>query len=784
MGTLALGIGVGTAVLGAAWGLLWAPLPYAEPERLVTLHGVSPDGEWTGMSLPDALDVRDEAESFDGLAAFRRRSFGLVAGDSTDPPLVVQVGMVTSGWLEVLGTSPARGRGVTPEDEQQEHRIILLTPRLAQRLWSSEVAEDPRGRVVRVNEEPFTVTGLLPSGFRYPMGGEVPEAFIPVSRSTYANRGARSLDVVARLRPGVHLTTAREELKALAAGLARAHPKSHRDFGLTLQPLNETLRGSRRESLHLLAGASWLLFALALANVFHLVAARSIRRSRATAIRSALGARLHHLAGHHLAEGLVLTLGGIGLGWILAEGLLLALPWALTAFETPLPPGELQGLHGALVFSAVVLGLPPLLGFLGVPLALSRRRRLTPLLQGSSPPRSIRRRLGTALLITEVALATTLLGGGGLLVRSLDHAAAVDPGFTVEDVRLFGLGLPAARYATELDLARFHERLVRELEALPGIRAAAFAARRPWTGSSYESAFQREDRPVPDSQRPRAAINLVSPGFFEVLQIPRLTGRGFTTRDDAESPRALIVNRSFEENFFPDTSPVGRRLTLSWWSELSPPETVWEIVGVVADVREAELDGPPRPSIYLPVGQLAADGGTYFSKLEKPGAGPSSEELQAAVDRVDPGLERIRVRSLDDLSIEYLAPRRQAAVLAGIATILAVALALWGIYGVVSLDAAERRREVAIRLTLGASRRSVVARVLGRVVHLAAWGLVLGFGLFVVLARVLESRLYGVTSTDPVSLLVAGLGLVATALIAAWAPAWEAAGTPPGETLR
>lgn len=783
--TLALGLGANAAMFAATWALLLSPLPYPGAERLVSLHGTRPDRGPQQVSLLDFLDWREAGRSsFAGMAAYRPRSFGLGTGREPAPE-VVQVGMTTAGLFETLGVPPAEGRSFTEKEEVDEAPVIVLSHRLWRRLGG-----DPGlvGGKVFLNEEPRTVLGVLPEGFEIPMQGVLPEAYIPLSRADYgASRGARSLEAVARLADGVSPEAARSALAATAARLAEAYPDSNAKLGADLKSLHEALRGENRRPLLLLTGAGLLLFLIACTNVVNLLLAHFLARSRATAIRAALGARTGQIARHFTAQGVVLTLLGAVAGLVTARLCLAVLPLVLPLLGGAAPPVALESsplrLDGVVLLFTLGLALlvAALLGLVSA--SLARRADLQTVLQSDDARSGSRSRLRGALVVGQIAASTMLLLTAGLLLRSFLALLAANPGFETAGILKFGLGLPESRYGTEEKMMAFHRDLLRRLSEIPGVEAAGAIAGLPLGGQEFRTSFQPAGAGIPKADRPGAVLAVASDGYFRALAIPRIKGRGFRPADTPSSPPVLLVNRAFERTHFPREGAVGQRIEIGWASGAFPAGTAWEIVGVVGDTRQGSLEEEVQPGIYLPMSQFPVDGCSYTVRAARTDAG-LAQAIRDAVRAQDGQLESVEVQPLSQVVRESLGDRRLLFLLTALFSGVALLLTAVGIYGVTAWTALQRDREMALRLTLGAQARQVASLVLGQGLGLAVRGLLLGVLGFFLLQDLVASQLYAVRPLDPLTLGAVALLLCGTTLAAAAVPSFRVSRTQPMRAIR
>jgi putative ABC transport system permease protein len=779
--TLALGIGANTAMFSAVYGLLLKPLPYPDPSRLMALSETQ-GGQAGPVSLADLLDWRAQGRDFTGMAACRLRSFGI--STSGGEVTVVQGGMVTADFFRTLEIRPVLGRSFSETEELDAAPVVVV----GHKLWRERLggAANAIGRRLLLNDVPRTVVGVLPAGFEFPMGGKVPDLYVPLSHKDYgASRETRSLGAIARLKPGITRDAARAELDGIAARLARAYPGTNDKIGAGVDTLDEALRGKNRRPLLLLTAAGLLLLAIACVNVANLLLARFFTRVHRVAIRAALGAGFGGLARQFLAEGVVLSLLGALFGLLTAGAWLRILPLALpVAGGSGLPAGlenDPLRLQAPALLCALAIAVATALLFAFIPTALARRSDLQKVLREGGAALTPHHRLSSSLVIGQVALSAMLLLASGLLLRSFLTLLATDPGFQSEGVIRFGIGLPEKRYGADLQMLAFHQALLDRLSQIPGIEAAGLAARLPVSGEGFSTAFLF-DGAARETAR-EVALNVTSPGYFDALKIPRLAGRGFSRQDGPDAPRVVLVNRSFARAWSPDRSPIGRRVRLGWTSDINPKGTVWEIAGVVGDVRQRALEEEGKAEIYLPASQYPLDGGSYVLRTARHDPALAAA-VRAAVTALDPQLERIELRPFADALRDSLADRRLALLLTAIFAGVALLLTAVGLYGVVAYSVAQRQRELALRLTLGAQVRQVVRLVLQQGLRLAAVGLVLGLAGFYALSRLIESHLYGIAATDPLTVagVIATLALIALAACAI--PALRASRTEPMSSIR
>ena len=758
--TLALGIGASTAVFSAMDRLLLRSLPYAQPDRLLALHETQTGKGFRPVSLPNLLDWRAQSASFDGVAGFMTRSFGL--HEAGAPVSVAMVGMVTSDLFHVLGSGPHLGRTFSEREEFEGAPRIVITDGL----WARQFHRAPEivDRTVQLNEQPFEVIGVLPPDFAFPAPGTHVDAYIPISHRDYGGRGARPLQAVARLKPGVTTAHAQAELRAIGARLAAAGPADNLRGGADAESLDEAWKGNLRRPLLLLTAAALLLLAIVCTNVVNLILARSLARAREMEIRTALGAGPADIVRQLLAEALLLCVGGGALGLLLAAAVLRGLPLILKqpveglAIDVP-----------ALAFASMVCLLITIL--CGLAPAFSTRRNRRPF------------RLRQGLVIGQIALSLVLLLSAGAFLRVFLKLVNRYPGFESSQVFYFGIGLPEGNY-TDLQTVAFHEKLRARLAEIPGVESASAVWRLPLNGRDNTTSFQFEGAGLPSTEWPAVVFNMIDPAYFYALRIPLLAGRRLAwDTDRLDRPPALVVNRAFEQAYAHDGGVVGKRVQLRFWTDLAPRNQLWQIVGVVGDTYQTGLDRSIRPQICLPISQTGLDGGSYVLRTARTDSA-LGDAVAAAVRSIDPDLERIHLRRLDNWVRESLGDRRLPAILTGLFAAIGLALTALGLYGAIALEVGQRRKEMAIRVALGASNASIAALVLRRGLVLTLAGSAAGALAFIAVGRAIESQLYEVAPADPVNAAAVVAILFGCAVCACLRPAWEALRQAPIAVLR
>jgi putative ABC transport system permease protein len=776
--TVALGIGANAAIFAVVDAALLRPLPFAEPDRLVAVWGLEagsgPRRQRT--SYPDFLDFQRMAtRSFEGFAAYRPSRLTLTGRDLE--PVRVDAAAASREYFPLLRAVPLAGRVFTPdEDRAGGPAAVLLSESLWRERWG---ARNPVGETITLEGEPHTVVGVMPESFRFPADARLwtPAGRLPRNefRGMHANR------VLARLRPGVPLEEAAEELRQVAAQLATAYVDDNAGRSTLVEPLSRSLVGEARPALLMLLGAVVLVLLITCANLAALLVARSSRRTREMAVRVSLGATRGRLVRQLLAETALVS----GIGALTA---LVLASWLVPVLISLAPPDlpRLQEVvfdrRVALVCLAATVLTACLFGV--APAAVATRLQPAEVLRAESGRASAgkaRQRLRQALTLAQTTLAVVLLVGAGLLLRSLSALGHVDPGFESAGVVAAEVALPESRYGTWRDWERTYAAILEKVGALPGVESAALASGHPFDGG-FGARFAIEGRPPFEKGRePEPAMRLVSPGYLRAAGVRLVRGRDLTPADRVGAPGVVLVNEALARKFFPGEDPIGRRLLRQWWSDDMPP--AWEIVGLVADVKTASLEGEPDDAIYFPAAQVSFSAMTLVARTPRP-ADSLAAEIRGAVHAVDPLLAVSRIRALDDIVAESMGSRRFNAALLGVFAALALLLAAIGLYGVLSYSVAQRGHEIAVRRALGAGPRDVVALVSRQAAMVAVQGLVMGVAGAVALAHTLRAMLFAVHPLDPVTLGAAVAAIALVTAIACLGPLSRALDVDPAAALR
>jgi putative ABC transport system permease protein len=783
--TMAVGIGANSAVFSLVQSVLLRPLPFADPGRLVALHSTGTGRTRQPFSLPDFVDLREQGRTLAGLAGYGAWGANLTGRAEAER----LAGMwATPGLLRLLGVQPALGRGPLPEEERAGGaRVVVLTWGLWQRRFGGD--EAVLGTSLSLNGEPYTVVGVLPAGFVLPgREAELMTPFVPEADPRREQRLPAFLRLLGRLGPGVTVSQAQAELTAIAGRLRAAYPETNATrTGIAVIPLHEEVVGNVRLMLTVVQAAVALVLLVACANLASLLLARAAARQREMSVRVALGAGRRRLVRQLLTESLLLAAAGGALGLVFAQG-------AIQAFRalgpTDLPRARDLRLDGGVVAFTTLLTLLAGVAFGLVPALQAARADPQESLaaggRGSSGGRG-RSRARRALVLAEVALSLVLLAGAGLLVKSFRRLQSVDPGYRTRQLLTLRVSLPKARYARREALAAFHDRLRPRLQAIPGVRAAGAASVAPLTPWRASINFTVDGQPAPEPEKvPLANYRAVDERYFAAMEIPVLRGRDFALADGPAGRAVAIVNRTLAERYWPGADPVGARLTI----DDTPERRTVEIVGVVGDVKHYALDDAPSLDVYVPYTQAPPSVAVWLANSTSwvlrtsVDADAVAPAVRREVQSVDPEVAATALQSLDDALAGTVAPRRFNVLLLEWFALGALLLAGTGIYAVTACLAAQRTRELGIRLALGARRAQILALVVAQGMAPVAGGLALGLGAALALARLVEGLLYGVPARDPAIFVLAPLLLAAAAAAACSLPALRATRIDPVRALR
>lgn len=779
--TLALGIGSNSAIFTLAGAHFLAPLPYERSRELVLLWEADrTSGETMTVSPGNYFAWKEAARSFSGLAAFNVDRVTLSGEDVSER---VPASVVTPDFFSVLGVRAALGTTFTPEAVRAAAGEVVV---LGHGLWKDRYGADPGviGRDIRIDGRPHRVLGVMPEGFRQPereLTWQGARLWRPlVLDGEHDDFRSRYLRTIARLAPGVPLERARSEMAALADRLARAHPVENGAWTVGVYTVDDYLLGDARPVLLLLLGAGAAVLLIVCANVANLTLARGQERRREFAVRAALGSGGARLLRLVFVEGVLLaTLGGaLGIAGVHAAG------GALQALQERYFSGLVDvSVDGRVVASTMLIALVAGVLF-SLPVARTASRPVSGAL-GEGDARSGAGRsvtgLRSALIVGQVALATMLLVTAALLVRSFDALVGVPPGFDPSDRITFSLSTPAAKYADAPARERYFREVWREVEGVPGVSGVAMASDLPFTDENRWTELRLEGMPLDDADTRRVDFHTVLPEYFEVMGIPLVAGRLFSSRWETVPPERIeiVVNERMAAMTAPGGDVLGKGVVL----ERNGTRITLRVVGVVGDVLDDGYAGRPEPIFYWPWGASPQRSMSVVVRAEGEAAAVM-EGVRRAVARVDPDVPATNLRTMEAMLAETAARPRAASRVGMTFAMLALLLAAAGIYGVLSYAVQSRTREIGVRAALGADGPRLLSMVLGHSTRLLALGLVLGLLAALVAGRALSGVLFGVRSWDPPSFVLAAVLLGGVGTLAAWVPARRAVRIDPNEALR
>jgi predicted permease len=782
--TLALGIGANTAIFSVVNTVLLARLPYRDPDRLVMIWGNNPQqgGEPSPVSPAVFATWKSEVHVFENMAA-STDDLDTVTGVG-EPEMVVGYDF-SAEYFNVIGAKPELGRTFLPEEDRPGGSNVVV---LSDKLWRRRFDGDPAilGKSINLGSTPYTVVGVMPPSFRYPDKVEIwtPLALPPAAASNWKDRYLR---VLARLAPGVTLEQAQMQMNLLAQRLAKEHPDTNSGEGVVLQPLRQVIAGDIRLPLLVLLGAVSIVLLIACANVANLLLARSASREHEIGIRSALGAGRMRLVRQMLTESALLSILGGAAGLLLtfwSRGFLLGLfPNNIANLNVPtveaIPiDGRVLGFTmAATVITAIFFGL--------VPLLRSSRWDTNQLLKQTARSGTAgvsERRFRSALVVAEISLSFALLIGAGLLIKSFVLLMQRDLGFQPDRILALETFPSSIQYpAKEPEKLRvFVDQSIANLRSIPGVESAAAINFLPLTGFWGPQEFAVEELPTPrKGEQPSADNRLITPDYFSTMGVPLLRGRTFTSGDRPDSPHVVIISASLAHRFWNDENPVGKRLNLG---DTEKPEW-WQIVGVAGDVHSFGIEEKPHDDLYRSFAQVYFPA-VSFTVRTKGDPSQLVHAAKAAIWEVNPNQPFYKVITMETLAAESIALRRVNMLLLGVLSAIALALAVVGIYGVLSYAVTLRMHEMGIRAALGAKPEDLLRLVLGDGMRLILLGLGIGLAAAFALTRVITSLLYGVAANDPFTFVAGVVVVMVAALTASYVPARRATRVDPMIALR
>jgi putative ABC transport system permease protein len=774
--TLALGIGATTAMFTVVNSVLFRPLQFPEPERIVLLEGINPRLGITdsNMSVPDLVDWQQQASAVEQITGFSSGGLFLSTGDETER---VRATSVSAEFFPLLRIQPLSGRAIIADDAQEGHDSVAV---ISYALWQRRFggATDVVNRQVILHGETSTIVGVMPAGFNFPDDTElwVPFPLNPAKE----RRDNRFVNVIARLKPGASIAQAQSDLNTINERLAQSYTETNAGWSVRITELRERLVGELRTSLFMLFGAVAFVLLIACANVANLLLARAAYRQREIAVRTALGASRLRIVRQLLTESVLLSVvsGVIGLG------LSLWLTKLLIALSPPTTPRFDEISINWQVF-AFASGLTILAGLLFglVPALQSSRTNLNDTLKESGrsgAPGGTRNRVGSLLIVSEVALSFVLLAGAGLLIKSFMHLREISPGFQPDNVLAVRLALPPGKYKQGEPRAQIYQQLVAQVKTVPGVQSAGAVLSLPLGGDTFNvgRGVLLDGRPPHPDNATNAMYLVITPDYFQTLQIPLKQGRTFTDYDNSQSAKVVIVNETMARQQWPGESPIGKRFSI-WRDE----KFSREVVGVVGDTK-ASLVEEGEQQMYVPYAQDA--NWSSLSLVVRTQGEPSAVagSVRDALRSVDKGVATYNLKTMDDVVSTSAAPRRLPMLLLSAFAGVAMLLAMLGIYGITSYYVTQRTHEIGVRMALGAQIADVLKLVLRRAMLLAVVGVGIGVAGAVLVTRYLTSLLFGVKPIDVMTFAGVALALVAVALVASIIPARRATKVDPLNALR
>jgi predicted permease len=795
--TLALGIGANTAIFSVVRAVLLSSLPYRQPDRLVKVWGqMTGEGlprNW--LSDPEWFELLDTNHAFEQLAAYAPNSGANVGSDEGAPQRVTR-GFSTASLFSVLGVQPILGRTYSQDEDQPGHNQVAV---ISYGLWRSLYSGDPNvvGKPIRLYNRPYTVIGVLPEGFNFAGDNQVWTP-LALDRAYPSNRGNHAWTVIGRLKPGVTLAQASADMSLFAKQLAREYPDFYgpsEGWGVYVVPLREELVGQIRPALLILMAAVGIVLLIACANIANLLLARSSTREKEMAIRASLGAGRWRTIRQLLTESLLLSLIGSAVGLAFGAWGILAIR-GLHADVLPivgkieLEPAVLLFTLGVAIVTGILFGLAPAIHVSkpGLHDTLKEGGR------GTSSGRS-GQRLRSALVVSEIAFSLLLVVGAGLTIRSFYQLLRVDPGFRTDHILTMRMTLPSVTYPTGPAVPQFFHNVLDKFRALPGVESAGAISQLPM-GDVYSSGsvFVENSSSQMLQHLPRVPYGyletdqrFITPGYFETMKTPLLSGRVFSEADTAASPLVAIVDTEFAADLWPGQNPLQQKISINTVQNSNPPQPVWiTVVGVVTHVHNYSLDVEGRVQAYFPQTQDPFGGSRAMFVTIRTASDPaaianSARDQVLAIDRREPVYD---VHTMDEVVASSVEQPKLSLELLGLFAAVAAMLAAIGIYGVMAFAVSQRKHELGMRMALGAQPRDILQMVIGQGAKLAIAGVVLGLAGALYLARYMAPLLYGVGTRDPTTFVIVPLLLLGVAIAASWIPAVRATRVDPIVTLR
>ena len=774
--TLMVGIGANTAIFSIVYGVLLRPLPYQNAEQLVRVFDNWKKNDEPGSNEADVApanfyDWQEQAQSFSGFAAFGTGGAGLAAGTE---PEKVNAAIVTPEFFNVMAVKPTYGRVLVKDDLNAPNVVVI-----GHELWQKQFNSNPAtvGQSAKLDGEMYQIVGVAPPGFTYPEKTQVWAPMVIQGNPTIS-RDAHFLHVIARMKPGVSLEQGQSEMNTIAARLEQQYPATNKDLGTRLVGLQEYSVGKVKKPLVILLLAVGFVLLIACANIANLLLARAFSRQKEMSVRIALGARRQRLIRQLLTESLVLAFAGGILGLIFASA---AVTFLVSITVSEIPLAEQVGLNPMVLFFTFIICVLTGTLFGLVPALQTTKVDLNETLKeggGKGVNATSGSRVRNGLVVLEVALTLVLLIGAGLMIKSFASLLRTDLGFQAENVLTFELDLPNQDYPDPKRISSFYDSLITKLKALPGVQNVGGVTMLPLGGDNRIYSFRIEGQPVVDpSQRPVSNYRVAMPEYFSAMGIPLESGRMFTNADAQGSAPVLIINERMAKRYFPQGNALGQRIYVR------NDKNAREIVGVVRSVKHFALDQEPQPEMYVPYWQSPSP---YMRMVVRTSVPPRTlvNATQRQVWDLDRELPVGKLNSMDELVSKSASQQRSNMVLLTLFAAVALVLAAFGIYGVVSYSVTQRTHEIGIRMALGASRSDILKLIITRGMTLTAIGIVVGIAGAYGLTRALRSLLFGVGTLDIAIFVIVPIVFGVIALLACFFPARKASQVDPLIALR
>jgi len=795
--TLALGIGANTAIFSVVRAVLLSSLPYHQPENLVNVWGqLTAEGiPKNSLSDPEYFELADTNQSFEAVALYYPNSSANLGSDDAEPQRITR-GFATWTLFPLLGVQPILGHTFTKDEDQPGHDQVAL---LSYGLWRSVFAGDPNvvGKTMRMNNRPYTVTGVLGEGFDFAGNNQV---WIPMGldRSHPGNRGNHSWNAIARLKSGVTVAQASAEMTRFAQELARQYPAFYHDgsgWGVIVVPLREELVAQIRPALLILMAATGIVLLIACANIANLLLARSSAREKEMAVRASLGAGQGRLIRQLLTESLLLSFIGCVVGLALGEA---GMIWIRGLHADILPHvGKVELDSTVLWFTLAAAVLTGLLFGLAPAIHISRPRLHDTIKEAGREGSGGRRgqRMRNALVVAEIAFSLLLVTGAGLTIRSFYRLLQVDPGFRTDHILTMSMTLPSVTYPAGPAVPRFFNQLLEKIRVMPGVQTAGAISQLPMGGirSSGSVFVEHSNEPILQhtTQTPYGYIETdqiyATPGYFETMKTPLIAGRVIADSDTANSQRVIVVDTKFAATVWPGRNPLQERVCINFTGDPKALQPQWAtVVGVVAHVHNDSLDVEGRGQAYFPQTQDPFGGSRAMflaiRTTSEPAQLANSVRTQVlAMDRNEPVYA---VHTMDEVVAASVQQPKLSLNLLGLFASIAFALAALGVYGVIAFTVSQQRHELGIRMAMGAQAGDIRRMVIGRGARLGLIGVAVGLAGALYMARFMAPLLFGVETRDPLTFAIVPLLLIGVTLAASWIPAARATRVDPIETLR